>query len=223
MVEVPRSKLPEQPYKALVTLVQKEVIFMTPSVCDVYDVTACCIQESHGDGFFCACDQQYKINLLNMSTATGCSQRDFLDYITVKVGAHRGKIPKFRFESSWFRLVRADLWMSKIPLEQQAFLSCSIGMGQQSMFYLCDRSKGPESLNYLLQFASQPGMQIRQAYAVLESTMKHMPDNKAMAFTHYNAGPSARHVSEYGEKVNAVAVTLRNAYVKKQEDSKKTT
>ena len=207
---VPPIQPPEHnPYQRLFELIRIHIPEDLLKAVSKYDVAAVAIQESMGVAFFCTCDSLYKQNLLALSVGSGCDQRRFINYITVQNGASKGEIPKFRFEASWFRLVNHDDKTKDFPLEKRALYSCSIGIGQQSLYYLMKAHQHDDFETFLDNFISSEGMQLRQLLYVLQGEVSGAKGDKALAFTRYNQGHSARHVSDYGTRVLALSNRLK--------------
>jgi hypothetical protein len=204
-------------FPMLITLCRKEVVLDDRPVCDIYDVAAICIMESAGKPFWSDGDMLLKANVLSLQTTAKVTAKEFIEYVRVKEGPNKGQIPKFRFEASWFRLVQTDNRFASFSPVQKALWSCSIGIGQQSIYYLMHNNEKTAEDPYLLLFMRDPGMQVRHVFAYISSATRHADGEKALAFTRYNSGLSAKHVSGYGARCFAIADHLRKSYATKSQ------
>jgi hypothetical protein len=171
------------------------------SIMDIYDVAAVCFKESAGNGFFSPMDVLYRVNLLAVSAGAHVLPNQFEYFIQVHDGPNKGRIPKFRFERSWYEQIQISSLYKHLTKLDQALWACSIGIAQKSILYLMASGRTSQSESVVQNFCSDEAVQIRQCYADLEALAVRAHGNKALAFSQYNAGASSMRVTDYGAQV----------------------
>jgi len=203
---------PAKPFLPVIKMTRQAVEGMTLKGFDLYDIAAIAIKESNGNPFFMPQDLLLKANLNALSVGAGVKADDFLLYVRLRHGPNQGSIPKFRFESVWFKQLHGVDPGHKFSKEKRALLACSIGMCQKSILYLTWGHLDYLDDRHLQQFMSDPFMQLRQCAHDLQSLHAGREVPMDLAFTRYNAGASREHVTEYGKRVEAIAENLRKEY-----------
>lgn len=166
------------------------------------DVLAVCRAETSCDGWFHkCCDPLYKANMIAMTSRTGIAEGHILEAIQMMDPLKRPMIPKFRYETVWERYgvqFGAEYPLSRL---QKALFCCSWGIGQKGAPFLVAHLKPKERLPYLMEFMHSEKMQLVQVVKDLDVLLAMSQGKRDIAFTRYNAGPSAHVVTGYGAKV----------------------
>lgn len=201
-----------RPYRSLYDQCNHALASVPGSGLTPYNLMAISIQESMGNPFFCACDMLFQTNIKKVTEWTDIPKAEFLEAVTVQGGINRRKIAKFRMEPIWLAL-----WFNKLQNEglsriNSAVLCCSFGMTQKSAYYLTEKMDLSERVAYLRVFMGSPDMQLKALIHDLFYLVKESEHNMPLAYTRYNAGPSAAHVSDYGRKVDALSAQMMKLY-----------
>ena len=208
---IDRKNLPV-PYSRLLKLVRESIQFETETFIDQFDVMAVVIKESMATGYFCECDALFRSNILAVTVGTGVPRKIFTDQIRVKHGRNRGSIPKFSFESQWFKLVKDNVVYSHLPLAFQALLGCGVGLGNQSAYWLVFGKDVSFAEQYLSQYLADESFQLRQIYWQLETAARCVDATRESSFEKFKSGEGVKGVTGYGERVASLSDQLRSAY-----------
>ena len=191
------------------------------SVVRVENVMAVILKESYGNANFCKCDSLYRQNLHSLHRNTGIDENLFLERIKIRQGQFKGSIPKFRFETNWWQSYAGYFRRHGWDEVTSAKFCCSYGIGQKSGYFLTARLPWSEREAYLDWFNANEKAQIVQLFHDLQTALNKSKGDWQLAYTRYNSGLGARHVSDYGRIVDGYFNFLWSAYGGREQCAKK--
>lgn len=170
----------------------------------VADVLACIDKESGGVPVFHERDVLLKQNLIAASRITGLTEAQIRKAMTITDGPYKGMISKFRCEPGYWSWAQKYQAAIKNP-EDRILLACSFGVGQKMSRWLVTGMPIHEWLPFIRKFMGSLSLQITYCAGDLDNLLAHANGDRPLAFTRYNAGPSATSKSPayeaYGVKV----------------------
>ena len=153
------------------------------------DVLACVSKESGGVPIFHANDKLLAANLRAAEKITGISQDQIKQTMIIQSGPYQGEIAKFRAEPGYWKW--AQNYKSAFKNTDLLLLSCSFGLGQKmTRWYVAGVPVG-EWIPNIKGFMGNVPLQLLYCAGDLDALMVQTKGDKALAFTRYNAGPSA--------------------------------
>lgn len=169
------------------------------------DVAAVVCKESHAVPYFSTTDPLYKANLRAASAITGLTQVALKSALIIASGPYKGKIAKFRCEPGYWSWAKKQKFT---PIDQ-FLLSCSFGVGQKMTRYYVYGTPQSKWISSIRKLMAQVELQLLYVAGDLDKLLVGTKGNRALAFTRYNAGPSATAKSPaykaYGLPVAAMA------------------
>jgi hypothetical protein len=159
---------------------------------------AVAVKESSCNAYFSRRDQLLVNNLVAMPLGGAEQRNKWLDFITVREGAFKNQIPKFRFEPAWERELHIRGARTLYP-EMEFFVHCcSWGMTQKSGLYYLDGFPKAIQLEAWKQFVQDPLAQLKVLAKDLKNLHRESKGSLELMFTRYNSGSSAQEISKYG-------------------------
>lgn len=175
----------------------------------VSDVLACVDKESGGVPIFNASDVLLKQNLIAASRITGLTEAQIRQAMTITDGPYKGMLSKFRCEPGYWKWAKQYAPTFKKNPEDLILLACSFGVGQKMSRWLVTGTPVHEWVPLIRKFMGSLSLQIVYCAGDLDNLLTHANGDRPLAFTRYNAGPSATNKSPayeaYGLKVAAKA------------------
>lgn len=170
----------------------------------VADVLACVDKESGGVPVFHERDVLFKQNLIAASRITGLTEAQIRQAMTITDGPYKGMVSKFRCEPGYWQW--AQRYKAAIPkAEDRLLLACSFGVGQKMSRWLVTGVPIHDWIPAIRKFMGSLSLQIAYCAGDLDNLLAHANGDRPLAFTRYNAGPSATQKSPayaaYGVKV----------------------
>lgn len=156
--------------------------------------------ESQGNMSWQKTSAELRTNANVAAKATGLEVWDVLQQFALPPSLGREQFAVFRFEPSWWSLVRADKRFLQATNSEKMLLSCSTGIAQKSMFYLTAGYDLSESLGMARTFMHNIDFQISQLAKDLMECGLAPGQNFDLVATRYNAGPACHVVSGYGKR-----------------------
>jgi hypothetical protein len=168
----------------------------------VDDVLSVVTLETHGQEWFnpnCNCDALYKANMQALRNGTGITEQQWLEAIRVKSGPNKGLVPKFRWEAGYMEWARQAAPRAKLYGASAAILACSFGLGQKMARWLLSNHPPEKWAQIISEFNADPRLQVDTCAKDLEYLLHLSEGYRPIAYTRYNAGPTAKTVSQYGK------------------------
>lgn len=155
----------------------------------VSDTLACIDKESGGAPIFRGTEILFKQNLRAAEKITGLSIDQIRAAMTIQDGPYKGMISKFRCEPGYWQW--AQKYSKVFKPEELLLLSCSFGLGQKMSRWLITGMPVHEYLPFIRKFMGSISLQIQYCAGDLDSLLVGTKGDRPLAFTRYNAGPSA--------------------------------
>lgn len=171
-------------------------------------IIAICYAESSCTPYYADGDLIAGKRLQEMANETGVSIPDFKRLLSVPAPVHKMLLPKFEFQRIWWDLVQQNARYKNLTPVEKAIVSCSVGLGGQSMYYYSYTAPPDQIMPRIKAFASEPWMQILQVHDQLVQLGFDGFKNFGLIATRYNAGPDIHVISEYGRRAEAFRATL---------------
>lgn len=176
----------------------------------VSDTLACIDKESGGVPIFRGTEILFKQNLRAAEKITGLTTEQIRSAMIIQDGPYKGFIAKFRCEPGYWQW--AQRYAKVFKPEELLLLSCSFGLGQKMSRWLLTGMPVHEYLPFIRKFMGSVSLQIVYCIGDLDSLLVQSGGNRPLAFTRYNAGPSATDKNPaykaYGLVVDAKAKKL---------------
>lgn len=155
----------------------------------VADVLACIDKESGGVPIFNAKDALLRQNILAAQRITGLTPAQIRQAMTIQDGPYKGMISKFRCEPGYWAW--AQKYAKVLKPEERLLLSCSFGVGQKMSRWLITGIAVHDFLPIIRKFMGSLSLQVAYCAGDLDNLLENAKGDRPLAFTRYNAGPSA--------------------------------
>lgn len=150
-----------KPYKALFTAITRVCEDIPDFKGDRFLMMAVCVRESMGIQWFCRCDALFKRNMGQVRAYHGvATTNEFERALTVKGGTDAGKIPKFKYNHSWFQMNSKDPRFEGVPVAQVLLASCSYGYAMKPAIHYLSGTENEEYFFFLNRLMWDGDMQL---------------------------------------------------------------
>lgn len=150
-----------RPYKALYTAISRVCEQIPDFKGDRFLMMAVCVRESMGIQWFCKCDSLFKRNLGQVRAYHGvATTNEFLQALTVKGGVDAGKVPKFKYNHSWFLVNSKDERFQGVPISKVLLASCSYGFASKPAIHYLSGTENEEFFIFLNRLMWDGDMQL---------------------------------------------------------------
>lgn len=155
----------------------------------VSDALAVIDKESGGALIFRGTELLYRQNLAAAERITGLTKEQILKAVTIQDGPYKGMISKFRCEPGYWAW--AKRYAKALKPEEMFLLSCSFGVGQKMSRWLVTGIAVHDWIPVIRKFMGSLSLQIAYCVGDLDNLLAGANGDRPLAFTRYNAGPSA--------------------------------
>mgnify|MGYP003387035785 CR=1 FL=1 len=201
------------PYKRLYDTICGAVAEIPDFHGDIFLVMAICVRESMGVPWFCRCDSLYKAHVGTIRRYHGESTlKQFLSLLTVKGGVNAGKIPKFRYNHSWYEEVARRETTAGLYPEQRVFLSCGYGLALKAAINHHSDELLPEWLLAVDSLIRSERYQIQTLIKDLSDFGAFRTPEPIHALTRFTTMESPKRVPGYAPQIVDLASELERMY-----------
>lgn len=178
-----------------------------------FDMMAICWLRTLGNFWYDCSDCLYKRRLVELEDVTGVKTWEFLQTIRCGVGQGSGRIPRFVFDATAFKMVRIESDDTHISLAEKVLLSCGIGIASQFFCRGLSIAGARATLEYMREFKRSEVMQLQSlASEMVTSGLggHHANVNLLNKFAGY--GMQCKTPGNFGERVAALSEDYARYY-----------